>query len=360
MALAPERGRGRVRRKRRHRLRVLGIETSCDETAAAVVEDGRVLSNVISSQIPLHRPYLGVVPELASRAHMEKIAVVIEEALQRAGRAPEAIAFTRGPGLAGALLVGKVAAQTLAAVKGLPLLGVHHLEGHIFAAELAGGRPPGFPYIALIVSGGHTDLVLVRGYGRYRVLGRTRDDAAGEAFDKVAKLLGLGFPGGPAVDKRARLGDPGAVKLPRPLLAGCWDFSFSGLKTAVLYALRDRGLADPQRGLVRQPSERLVSDLCASFQEAVVDTLVERTFDAARRFKARGWVLGGGVAANSRLRERFAERAAREGLPGTFPPPSLCTDNGAMIARTAEHRLRRGGGKSKLAVEPSLPFENWG
>ena len=339
-------------------MRILGIETSCDETAAAVVEDGRVLSNVISSQVALHRPFAGVVPELASRAHMQKIAEVIDEALERGG-SPEAVAFTRGPGLAGALLVGKVAAQTFGRLRGLPVMGVHHLEGHIFAAELA-GTPPPFPYLALIVSGGHTDLVVVRGYGRYRVLGRTRDDAAGEAFDKVAKLLGLGYPGGPAVERTARGGDPEAFDLPRPILEGSWDFSFSGLKTAVLYTLRDLGLADPQRGLLKRPSERVLRDLCASFQEAVVDTLVERTFDAARRMRARGWVLGGGVAANGRLRERFAERALREGLPGTVPPPVLCTDNGAMIARTGEHRLRLRRPGRRFEIEPALPFESWG
>ncbi len=335
-------------------MRVLGIETSCDETAAAVVEDGRrLLSNVISSQVELHRRYRGIVPELASRAHLQKISQVIEAALEEAGgRPPDAVAFTRGPGLMGSLLVGKVAAQTLAVLQGLPLVGVHHLEGHVFAAELEGpgGGPLKFPLLALVVSGGHTDLILARRPGCYRVLGRTRDDAAGEAFDKVARLLDLGYPGGPVVDRRAAKGDPAAVAFPRPLMPGTWDFSFSGLKTAVLYHLKGRA----------RLSNDEVSGVCASFQEAVVDTLVRKAELAADAFKVRELVVGGGVAANSRLREKFSELAARRGWRILIPRPGLCTDNGAMIAQAATHMIRKGAIVGPRRADPSLPFPNWG
>ena len=333
-------------------MRVLGIETSCDETAAAVVEDGRrVLSNVVSSQVHLHRRYRGIVPELASRAHLQKIAPVIEAALDVAGGAPlDAVAYTRGPGLMGPLLVGKVAAQTLARLLGCPLLGINHLEGHIYAAELSGRLE--FPLVALIVSGGHTDLVLSPASGRFRVLGRTRDDAAGEAFDKVARMLDLGYPGGPVVDRLAKEGDPAAVDFPRPHMPETWDFSFAGLKTAVLYHLQRRG------------GERLKTaqtrDLCASFQDAIVDTLVAKTLRAALRFRVREVVLGGGVAANSRLRERLAKACLEKGLRVLMPPPALCTDNGAMIAQVATHLLRRGSPGRGLRCDPSLPFRNWG
>lgn len=348
-------------------MKILGIETSCDETAAAVVEDGRrILSNVVWSQTDLHRRFHGVVPELASRAHMERIAVVIQEALRRAGaRRPDAVAYTRGPGLAGALLVGKVAAETFGYARRLPVVGIHHLEGHLLSAGLQ--EPLRFPCLGLIVSGGHTDLVLARRYGLYRVLGRTRDDAAGEAFDKVAKLLGLGFPGGPAVDRLAREGRP-AIPFPRPMLEGSWDFSFSGLKTAVLYWCRDHGLP-------RSKGAR--ADLAASFQEAVVETLVRKTMEAAARFGPRSLSVSGGVAANSRLRDVLKVEAGRRGLELRIPSRRLATDNGAMIACAAFHRLtktrgsprywrnragqshRRWGSPRFSAVDPSLPFENW-
>lgn len=337
-------------------MKILGIETSCDETAAAVVSDGRILSNVISSQIEAHGHFYGVVPELASRAHQQKISAVIAEALRDAFPGSkmtdlpdlvDAVAFTQGPGLTGALLVGKTAARTLAWAHELPLIGVNHLEGHAFAVEFVSKVE--LPFIALIVSGGHTDLVLVRGPGRYRVLGRTRDDAAGEAFDKVAKLLKLGFPGGPAVDRLSRQGDPQSVKFPRPLLPGTWDFSFSGLKTAVLYHTQRFPKARPE-------------DICASFQEAVVDTLVEKTLAAARRFRAKNIVIGGGVAANSRLRAALVERGMKAGFAALFPPPALCTDNGAMIALVAERRLEAGlktSRSARFAVDPSMPMRNW-
>ena len=335
-------------------MKVLGIETSCDETAVAVVENKRVLANVVSSQLEAHGKFMGVVPELASRAHQQKIAGVIAEALEKAfpGSKPselpelvDAIAFTQGPGLTGALLVGKTAARTLAWAHELPLIGVNHLEGHAFAVEFEQKIEP--PFIALIVSGGHTDLVHVRGPGKYRVLGRTRDDAAGEAFDKVARLMNLGYPGGPVVDRLAREGDPAAIEFPRPLLPGTWDFSFSGLKTAVLY--------HTQRSPKTKPA-----DLCASFQEAVVDTLVEKTLLAAKRHKVKSIVIGGGVAANSRLRTKLAEAASRAGFQALLPAPGLCTDNGAMIALVGALRLAEGSPRQKkFAVDPSMAMRNW-
>jgi N6-L-threonylcarbamoyladenine synthase len=341
---------------------VLGIETSCDETAAAVVDGKRrILSNVVSSQTALHRRYRGVVPELASRAHLQKIAGVIEAACSESGVSRlDAVAFTRGPGLMGPLLVGKVAAQTLARILDCPVFGVHHLEGHIFAVELVTSLR--FPLMALIVSGGHTDLVLASAPGRYRVLGRTRDDAAGEAYDKVARLLGLGYPGGPIIDKLARQGDPGAVDFPRPNLPGSWDFSFSGLKTSVLYYLertaRKTGFsAKPGQSFTLSKSR--LADICASFQEAVAETLVEKTLLAAKNFKVKQISIGGGVAANSRLREMMLKRGFEEGFEVVMPPPGLCTDNGAMIAEVAIHRLKTDSLPRTMRCQPSLPFENW-
>jgi len=328
-------------------MRVLGIETSCDETAAGVVEDGRILSNVVSSQIRLHRRFHGVVPELAARAHLQRIGEVVEAAL--GGRTVDAVAFARGPGLMGPLLVGKMAALAASETLGCPVVAVNHLEGHVFAAELCGKIR--FPLVTLIVSGGHTDLLLCRAPGRYRVLGRTRDDAAGEAYDKVARMLGLGYPGGPAIDRLARRGDPQSVAFARPLLPGTWDFSFAGIKTAMLYHLRD---------LERKPTRREVADLCAAFQEAVVETLVRKTLAAAERFKVKDLVVGGGVAANARLREVFQDAARSRGLRVSIPPPILCTDNGAMLAQAASHRLRRGRVGRSLRCDPGLGFENWG
>ncbi|MFA6316783.1 MAG: tRNA (adenosine(37)-N6)-threonylcarbamoyltransferase complex transferase subunit TsaD [Elusimicrobiota bacterium] len=334
---------------------VLGIETSCDETAAAVVAGGRVLSSVVSSQIRLHRRFHGVVPELASRAHLQKIAAVVDRALADAGVArTDAVAFTRGPGLVGSLLVGRVAAETLSRLWGCPLVPVNHLEGHIVAADLpGGGAPQGIferPLLALIVSGGHTDLILSPRPGRYRVLGRTRDDAAGEAFDKIARMLGLGYPGGPVIDRLAASGDPARAVFPRPLLPGSWDFSFSGLKTAVFYRLRDEPKPDAGR----------IADLCAGVSEAVADTLVTKAAAAARRFKVRDLILGGGVAANSVLRRKFL--ALREqGLRTAVPPLSLCTDNAAMIAHAAGRMLRlsRRPVPAAAGVDPSLPLRSW-
>ncbi|MBC7105484.1 MAG: tRNA (adenosine(37)-N6)-threonylcarbamoyltransferase complex transferase subunit TsaD, partial [Firmicutes bacterium] len=307
---------------------VLAIETSCDETSAAVVVDGvQVRANLVASQVDLHRRYGGVVPEVASRRHLEALNPLLAETLARAGlswRDLRAVAVTYGPGLAGSLLVGVMAAKALAFALDLPLVAVNHVEGHIYANFLAEPRLE-FPVVCLVVSGGHTDLVLVEGHGTYRVLGRTRDDAAGEAFDKVARVLELDYPGGPHLERLARRGDPSRVPLPRPYLEeGSLDFSFSGLKTAVVYFLRRAR----ERGL-----EVNRADVAAGFQEAVVDVLVEKTVLAARRHGVETVLLAGGVAANGRLRRRLQERAG--GCRVVVPPPALCTDNAAMIACAA-------------------------
>jgi len=311
---------------------ILGIETSCDETAAAVVEDGRtVCSSVVSSQVDLHARFGGVVPEVASRAHVELITPVVAEALVEAGvelADLDAVAACHGPGLAGALLVGVAAAKGLALAADLPYVGVNHLEAHLHAAWL---EDPDLqpPLAVLIVSGGHTMTVVMEDHGRYRVVGQTVDDAAGEAFDKVARHLGLGYPGGPAIDRLAREGDPAAVRFPRAM-AGEPDFSFAGLKTAVVNHTR------------REP-ETPLADVAASFQEAVVDQLVTKLVAAADETGTPVLALGGGVAANSRLRAKVADAAAATGRSVFLPPPSLCTDNGAMIAATAWWRLRADG-----------------
>lgn len=347
---------------------VLGIETSCDETAAAVVQGGRrIRSNVVASQIPLHRRFAGVVPELASRAHVEQLNGVIARALRNAAvawqgpRGLAGVAVTVGPGLIGSLLVGTMTAETLAFAKGLPVVGVNHLEGHLFAGFLAyPSLAP--PFVGLVVSGGHTDLVLVQGVGRYDVLGRTRDDAAGEAFDKVAKLLGLGFPGGPAVDRWARRGNPAAIPFPRPWLPGSWDFSFSGLKTAVVNFLKERVSG---RDSVKWSRTR-VADVCASFQAAVVEVLVGKTMEAAKTFGLKRVVVGGGVAANSALRAAFHEAARRHHRQVFIPSPVLCTDNAAMIASVGYFLLRRrsrcsseNGVEASLRVDATLPITSW-
>jgi len=315
-------------------VRILGIETSCDETAAAVVEDGRrVLSSVVASQVDLHARFGGVVPEIASRAHVELITAVIAEALIEAGVLDvtelDAVAACHGPGLAGALLVGVSAAKALALSTGLPYVQVNHLEAHLYAAWLE--EPDLEPPLAvLIVSGGHTLLVVMEGHGHYRVLGQTVDDAAGEAFDKVARFLGLGYPGGPAIDGLAAKGDPTAIPFPRAMVDDGYDFSFSGLKTAVINYVRKHPDAD-------------VADVVASFQEAVVDVLVTKLVGAAAEAGTPTLVIGGGVAANSRLRARLLAAAEATGRRAFLPPPALCTDNGAMIAATAWWRLRADG-----------------
>jgi N6-L-threonylcarbamoyladenine synthase len=313
---------------------ILGIETSCDETAAAVVEDrSRILSSVVSSQADVHAPYGGVVPELASRHHLENICPVIEQAMSTAAvdfPALDAVAVTRGPGLIGSLLVGVQVAKAIAFVHGKPLVPVHHIAGHLAAPFLAHGGELPLPAVALVVSGGHTSLFEVPTDGDYRLLGRTRDDAAGEAFDKVAKLLGLGYPGGPIIDRLARGANDEAVEFTIPKMSdGSADFSFSGIKTAVLLHVRREGIPPVPEG--GEPG-RVVRDLVASFQRAVVRTLIRRLERAAEERHPRSLLLTGGVAANSLLRSEAARSAEKLGLPLYMPPISLSTDNAAMIA----------------------------
>jgi N6-L-threonylcarbamoyladenine synthase len=342
--------------------RILGFETSCDETAVAVVRDGiEVESNVIASQTDLHARFGGVVPEQASRAHLRAILPCLEEAFSRA-RADwdgiDAIAVTHGPGLAGALLVGVNFAKGLAFARGKPLLGINHLEGHVYANWLDVGKAadePRFPLVALIVSGGHSDLVLSDGHGRYRRLGRTRDDAAGEAFDKVARLLGLGFPGGPEIERYAASGDPRRFRFPRAWLEpDSWDFSFSGLKTAVRQQVRELGV-DSDHATPEERREKLpVADLAASFQAAVVDVLATKAARAAQTFGASRLALGGGVAANRTLLWKVEELAQ---IPVLCPPPRLCTDNAAMIAAAGFFRYNSGERADlTLDVEPGMPI----
>jgi N6-L-threonylcarbamoyladenine synthase len=315
---------------------ILAIETSCDETAAAILEGGvRVLSNVVASQIDIHKDYGGIVPELASRHHLQAIVWVVEQAFSEAGldlSAVDGIAVTQGPGLVGSLVVGLSFAKALARARNLPLTGVNHVHAHLLSAFLEEDRPS-FPYVGLVVSGGHTSLYLVRGFLSAELLGLSRDDAAGEAFDKVAKILGLEYPGGPIVSRLAEEGDPRAFVYPRARLpATPFDFSFSGLKTSVLTSVKR----------LSGPGPLPVADICASFQEAVVDVLVEKAIAAARAHETRDIVVAGGVAANARLRTRMSEECKSAGLCAFFPGPAVCTDNAAMVALTGYHQIRAG------------------
>jgi N6-L-threonylcarbamoyladenine synthase len=313
----------------------LGIETSCDETAAAVIRDGReVLADVVSTQIDIHRRWGGVVPELASRNHVVQVMPVLDEALSRAGKTLsdiDEIAVTKGPGLQGALLVGLEVAKGLALARGVPFVGVNHLEGHLLAARLM-PEPPEAPLLGLIVSGGHTTLYDVPQFGTYRRLATTRDDAAGEAYDKVAKVLGLPYPGGLPIDQLAQQGNPKAIRFPRALPGEVLDWSFSGLKTAVALHVKEHGV----------PQGRALDDLCASFQEAVADALTRKLALAVKRSQAKTVVLCGGVAANSRLRALALERVSELGAKLFLPSVRLCTDNGAMIAVAGYEAFRRG------------------
>ncbi len=304
---------------------ILGIESSCDETAAAIVKDGRtILASVVSSQIKLHQPFSGVVPELASRAHVSRINSVISQAMGSGRVRLDAIAVTVGPGLIGSLLVGKMTAQTLGWAMNLPVIGVNHIEGHLLSPLLS-DKTVAPPFLGLVVSGGHTDLILVKKWGHFRTLGRTRDDAAGEAFDKVAKMMGLGYPGGPIVEKMARWGRGSLCPFPRAWLPGTWDFSFSGLKTAVLYKLRTQ-----QHWTTSQKR-----DVCAGFQTAVIDVLVGKTIAAAKAHGVKTIVVGGGVIANRVLRDEFLRKTREERFRLSLAPVSLSTDNAAMIAAAA-------------------------
>jgi N6-L-threonylcarbamoyladenine synthase len=335
-------------------VRILGVESSCDETAASVVENGHlILSNVVASQVDLHAQFGGIFPEVASRQHIRTIYSIVEQALRQAHlklNELDAIAITRGPGLPGSLVVGMNMAKGLALGSRLPLIGINHLEAHLYSAWLhkPDGQPavePQFPLVALIVSGGHTELILMSDHLTYQRLGATLDDAAGEAFDKVARLLGLGYPGGPAIEKASEGGNPFAFEFPRAWLEGGWDFSFSGLKTAVLREVRN---------LEKVTSELPVADLAASFQAAVVDVLVSKTIHAAKQFQAKNILIAGGVSANKALRQSIQMRA---GCPVHIPPIWLCTDNAAMIAGAGYYRFARGQRDSLgMDVLPNWPL----
>lgn len=326
----------------RKNARILGIESSCDETAAAIIENGdTVLSSVVASQADLHAQFGGVFPEVASRQHILSIYPVIDQVLKDAHmrlKDLDAIAVTRGPGLAGSLVVGMNMAKGLAQASGLPLIGVNHLEGHIYASWVKTdeqSKPPEFPLLALLVSGGHTELDLMTDHLQYQRLGGTLDDAAGEAFDKVARLLGLSYPGGPSVQKASMSGNPNAVQFPRSWLEGTWDFSFSGIKTAVLRTVREY-----EDGVEQNVHREIpVADLAASFQEAVIDVLVEKTLAAAREYGAKAILLAGGVSANQPLRQRMLERST---LPVHIPAFKFCTDNAVMIAVAGYYRFCAG------------------
>lgn len=316
---------------------ILAIESSCDETAAAVVKNGReVLSNVIYSQIALHTEYGGVVPEIASRKHIEKINQVIEQALADADKKlmqMDAIAVTYGPGLVGALLVGVSAAKAISFASDIPLIGVHHIEGHI-SANYIENKDLEPPFLCLVVSGGHSHLVVVKDYGEYEIIGRTRDDAAGEAFDKVARAIGLGYPGGPKIDKVAKEGNPEAIHFPRAKVADAeYDFSFSGLKSAVLNYINSCQM---------KGEEINTADVAASFQKAVIDVLVEHSMEAVRKYGYNKFAIAGGVASNSGLRGAFEEACQKGGIAFYHPSPVYCTDNAAMIGAAAYYEFQKG------------------
>lgn len=333
---------------------IMGIETSCDETAAAIVEDGKkIISNVVASQISIHQKYGGVVPEIASRKHVEYIIPVIDKALDESEKKItdlSAIAVTYGPGLIGSLLVGLSVAKAMAYAQNIPLIGINHLEAHIYAnfLEHTEIKPP---FICLIVSGGHTSLVYIRNFREYKLLGQTKDDAAGEVFDKIAKVLDLGYPGGPITERLAKRGDPSSIKFPRPILNDkSYDFSFSGLKTAVIYYIKE---------LKEENKNIPVSDILASFQQAVIDVLVKKTIKAALNFKTKQIILAGGVAANNSLRREIKEKADLLNIKVFYPSIFLCTDNAAMVASAGYYKFKENN-KSSLNIDAvsRLPLES--
>ena len=343
-------------------MKILAIETSCDETSVAILADGKkLLSNLIFSQTKMHRPFGGIVPEIASRAHVEKINSLVEKALKIARCAPkkneslskyiDAIAVTVGPGLVGSLLVGKMTAEALGWSGKIPVIGINHLEAHLLSSlyQQPKLKPP---FLGLIVSGGHTDLVAVESVGNYTVLGRTRDDAAGECFDKVANLLNLPYPGGPEIERMAKKGNPKTILFPRALMPGTFDFSFSGLKTSALYTLQKNK---------SQGKKVSLKDFCASFQAAIVDTLVNKTIAAALKLNYKTIALGGGVSCNSALQKKFKEKAKANKLKIFFPEKNLTTDNAAMIALVAHHQLKSNPSiiRDTLKIDPSLQIKTW-
>jgi N6-L-threonylcarbamoyladenine synthase len=338
---------------------ILALETSCDETSAAVVSNGsNVKSVVISSQIKIHSKFFGVVPELASRAHIENINPVVRRALYDADikfgdfhKKIDAVAFTIGPGLAGSLLVGAVAAKSIASVYEKPLIPVNHIEGHLYSSfiENKAIKPP---FLSVVISGGHTELIIVEDFGKYKILGETRDDAAGEAFDKAAKMLKLSYPGGPVIDLMAEKGDPQAVQFTRPYLKGSWDFSFSGIKTALLNYIK----SNPVK------IEKQLNDICASFRQAIVETITFKTFEAAKRFDLKQITLGGGVSANSLLRKTFKKMGKANKIKIFMPSLTYCCDNAAMIGCVAYLKQKKCGLEyktSELKSNPSLSLSNW-
>lgn len=347
-------------------MNVLGVESSCDETAAAVVRDGRqIISNVVNTQIDIHKVYGGVVPEVAARSHLEVVVPVIEQAVTEAGGwdKVDAVAATMMPGLIGSLLMGSLTARTLALMHHKPFYPCHHVEGHVYANFLM-DNPPEFPFLALIVSGGHSQIVLFRDHGDYTLLGQTADDAVGEAFDKVAKIIGLPYPGGPAISKAAESGDPYRYHLPKAHMRGKYDFSFSGVKTALLRAVQDAVGVDhtfPSTQLAAKLTPQQVSDFAASFQFTVVDTLVEKLVAATREYAPKSVVIAGGVAANTELRRQLRERLPIE---INFPSPALCTDNGAMIAALGYYKAQhiKPSDPRRLDVIPSISMSKtiWG
>lgn len=347
-------------------MNVLGVESSCDETAAAVVRDGRqIISNVVNTQIDIHKVYGGVVPEVAARSHLEVVVPVIEQAVTEAGGwdKVDAVAATMMPGLIGSLLMGSLTARTLALMHHKPFYPCHHVEGHVYANFLM-DNPPEFPFLALIVSGGHSQIVLFRDHGDYTLLGQTADDAVGEAFDKVAKIIGLPYPGGPAISKAAESGDPYRYHLPKAHMQGKYDFSFSGVKTALLRAVQDAVGVDhtfPSTQLAAKLTQQQVSDFAASFQFTAVDTLVEKLVAATREYAPKSVVIAGGVAANTELRRQLRERLPIE---INFPSSALCTDNGAMIAALGYYKAQRikPSDPRRLDVIPSISMSKtiWG